>query len=189
MPPARRRALGHGHGRRSVVNSTFSGNSAGSGGGGGAAFGGNATVTNTTFALNADTVPGGGGLDIRASGLLTIVTVKNTIVGSSTAPGACFAAVGALIQSAAQGFNNDAGTSCGFGTANGNKQNSNPLLAPLADNGGSTLTHALLEGSPALDAADPANLCGAGVASTSASSTGPRGPAATSERSRSRLAC
>ena len=30
-----------------------------------------------------------------------------------------------------------------------------PLLAPLADNGGPTLTHALLEGSPAIDAGDP----------------------------------
>jgi hypothetical protein len=30
------------------------------------------------------------------------------------------------------------------------------LLGPLADNGGPTLTHALLSGSPALDAADPA---------------------------------
>lgn len=32
----------------------------------------------------------------------------------------------------------------------------NPLLGPLADNGGPTQTHALLPGSPALDAGDPA---------------------------------
>jgi hypothetical protein len=31
----------------------------------------------------------------------------------------------------------------------------NPQLGPLADNGGPTLTHALLPGSPALDAGDP----------------------------------
>lgn len=31
-----------------------------------------------------------------------------------------------------------------------------PLLGPLADNGGPTLTHALLGGSPAIDAGDPA---------------------------------
>ena len=30
------------------------------------------------------------------------------------------------------------------------------LLGPLADNGGPTLTHALLAGSPAIDAGDPA---------------------------------
>lgn len=37
----------------------------------------------------------------------------------------------------------------------------NPLIGPLADNGGPTLTHALLDGSPALDAGDP--NAGAGV--------------------------
>jgi hypothetical protein len=30
------------------------------------------------------------------------------------------------------------------------------LIGPLADNGGPTLTHALLDGSPAIDAADDA---------------------------------
>jgi len=33
----------------------------------------------------------------------------------------------------------------------------NPLLGPLADNGGYTLTHALGAGSPAIDAGDPNN--------------------------------
>jgi hypothetical protein len=32
----------------------------------------------------------------------------------------------------------------------------NPMLGSLADNGGPTMTHALLPGSPAIDAADPA---------------------------------
>ena len=32
----------------------------------------------------------------------------------------------------------------------------NPLLGPLADNGGPTQTHALLPGSPAIDAGNPA---------------------------------
>ena len=39
-------------------------------------------------------------------------------------------------------------SSCGFPTENSNKDS---LLGPLADNGGPTLTHALLEGSPAID--------------------------------------
>src|SRR5262249_1812615 len=30
-----------------------------------------------------------------------------------------------------------------------------PLIGPLQDNGGSTFTHALLKGSPAIDTADP----------------------------------
>lgn len=37
-----------------------------------------------------------------------------------------------------------------------------PLLGPLADNGGPTQTHALLAGSPALDAGNPALIAGTG---------------------------
>lgn len=37
-----------------------------------------------------------------------------------------------------------------------------PLLAPLADNGGPTLTHALLPGSPAINAGDPSLVAGVG---------------------------
>ncbi|MBA4105372.1 MAG: hypothetical protein C0485_06405 [Pirellula sp.] len=38
----------------------------------------------------------------------------------------------------------------------------NPLLGPLANNGGLTKTHALLDGSPALDAGNPALVAGTG---------------------------
>ena len=38
----------------------------------------------------------------------------------------------------------------------------NPMLGPLADNGGPTKTHALLVGSSAIDAGNPAALAGAG---------------------------
>ena len=37
-----------------------------------------------------------------------------------------------------------------------------PRLGPLADNGGPTMTHALLPGSPAIDAGDPAAVAGVG---------------------------
>ena len=37
----------------------------------------------------------------------------------------------------------------------GDQINTDPLLGPLQDNGGSTFTHALLKGSPAIDAGDP----------------------------------
>ena len=40
-------------------------------------------------------------------------------------------------------------------TGVGNLLNVDPLLGPLADNGGPTQTHALLPGSPALNAGDP----------------------------------
>lgn len=48
----------------------------------------------------------------------------------------------------------------GVGIVNGSNGNqvgvTNPRLGPLANNGGPTLTHALLAGSPAIDAGDPA---------------------------------
>jgi hypothetical protein len=37
----------------------------------------------------------------------------------------------------------------------GDQINTDPLLGPLQDNGGPTLTHMLLPGSPAIDAGDP----------------------------------
>src|SRR5207248_6130002 len=37
----------------------------------------------------------------------------------------------------------------------GDQINTDPMLGPLQDNGGPTFTHALLPGSPAIDAGDP----------------------------------
>ena len=39
--------------------------------------------------------------------------------------------------------------------ATGDQTNPDPLLGPLQDKGGQTFTHALLPGSPAIDAGDP----------------------------------
>jgi hypothetical protein len=52
---------------------------------------------------------------------------------------------------ASGGHNIDSDGSRGL-TAAGDMPNTDPLLGPLADNGGPTLTHALLPGSPAIDA-------------------------------------
>jgi uncharacterized repeat protein (TIGR01451 family) len=50
-----------------------------------------------------------------------------------------------------EGHNLDSGNTCGF-VEPGDLQNTDPLLGPLANNGGPTQTHALLPGSPAIDA-------------------------------------
>src|SRR6185503_511846 len=42
------------------------------------------------------------------------------------------------------------------GTTTGNIIGQNPQIGPLRDNGGATLTHALLNGSPAIDSGNPA---------------------------------
>ena len=44
-------------------------------------------------------------------------------------------------------------------SAGGDLPSTNPLLAPLADNGGPSLTQALLPGSPAIDGGDPTGAC------------------------------
>jgi len=54
------------------------------------------------------------------------------------------------------GYNLSSDASCNF-AAPGSLNNTDPKLGPLADNGGPTPTHALLMGSPAIDAADPSS--------------------------------
>ena len=54
------------------------------------------------------------------------------------------------------GHNLDSDNTCGFDPANGSLPSTDPLLGPLQDNGGPTLTHALLPGSPAIDAGEDA---------------------------------
>jgi hypothetical protein len=50
------------------------------------------------------------------------------------------------------GHNIESQMECGFDNAVGDLQNTNPQLGPLAANGGTTETLALLPGSPAIDA-------------------------------------
>jgi hypothetical protein len=76
-------------------------------------------------------------------------TLKNTTVANNPSTGQCGGTGGVPITDG--GYNLDSGTSCGFATENNSLSSTNPMLGPLADNGGPTKTHALLEGSPAID--------------------------------------
>jgi CSLREA domain-containing protein len=81
------------------------------------------------------------------------VTVANTILNAG-ASGANLAEFGrSMITS--HGYNLSSDNGGGFLTKPGDRININPQLGPLANNGGPTLTHALLPGSPAIDAGDP----------------------------------
>lgn len=101
------------------------------------------TITNSTISNNIDQSK----INIRTfDGSVTLV---NTIVYSSQANYNCYSSGTGTITSL--GHNLDNGNSCGF-TYEGDLSNTDPLLGPLADNGGDTLTHALLSGSPAIDA-------------------------------------
>jgi CSLREA domain-containing protein len=126
-----------------IVNSTISGNSA-SQAGGIAARTGSLTLTNVTIANNT-----GIGLFRDASG-----TFPQNVMFSSNSTN-CQNKDGGSIPiagdpTAHQNFDSD-GT-CGFPA--GSNFTGDPKLGPLAANGGKTLTHDLLAGSPAIDVAN-----------------------------------
>jgi len=139
-----------GPGTLTIANSTVSGNTAGGGGGGiydwalGAVVG-SVTVINST--ISGNTATGGGGLFNNTASIIKLI---NTIVANNPSNGDCRRhGVTSL------GHNLDSDGTCGF-NATGDKSNVNPKLGPLQDNSGPTWTHALLAGSPAIDAGNPA---------------------------------
>jgi CSLREA domain-containing protein len=125
---------------------------------------GTLTVTNSTFSGNSSTQLGGGAIRNQEQlgpfpGDSGTVTLSNTIVANSPSGGNCG---GSIIDG---GFNIDDGTTCGFSAANFSKPSTDPRLGLLANNGGPTKTHALLKGSPAIDAIpDGTNGCGTMIA-------------------------
>ena len=76
------------------------------------------------------------------------MTITNTIVANSPTISNC---TGPIEDG---GHNISSDDTCSFLPANGSMLNTDPLLGPLDDNGGPTWTHALLQGSPAVDAGD-----------------------------------
>jgi predicted outer membrane repeat protein len=124
-------------GALSLANTTVSGNTA-SNRGGGIYNLATSVLTYTTVASNT-AASGGRGID-RAGGT---VLLKNTIVAYNGTTN-CSGGV------TSNDYNLDSGNTCGFSALH-DQPNTDPLLGPLADNGGDTLTHALLEGSPAID--------------------------------------
>ncbi|MGH2685553.1 MAG: choice-of-anchor Q domain-containing protein, partial [Actinomycetota bacterium] len=125
----------------SVVNSTFSGNSAGDEGGG--MWTNSAPLSLNNATVTGNTAPAGNGGGIGNENGTT--TLSNTIVGGNPG-GDCATSTGAF----SSGGNNIASdASCNLGGP-GDLPSTDPKLGPLAENGGSTQTHALLKGSPAI---------------------------------------
>jgi hypothetical protein len=137
-----------------ITNSTLSGNSAGGLGGGAIYSFGTLTITNST--LSGNSAFGGGFLGGAAGGGIrgTVTHSRNTIIAGNTAPTAPDLA-GDL---GSQGYNLIGNSQGGSGFDPSDLLDVDPLLGPLQDNGGPTQTMALMVGSPALTAGDPAQL-------------------------------
>ena len=163
-----------------LTGCTISNNQSGSNGGGLSNFGLTVTLTNCTVSGNMANPTFGktaGGIEAGELGLVTLnnVTVTDNVATFGGGVGA--GTSGLNVQNSIIAGNHDPmggssdcqGTITSLGydlignaagcTINGSSANLtgfDPLLGPLADNGGPTKTHALLPGSPAIDAANPA---------------------------------
>jgi adhesin HecA-like repeat protein len=122
-------------------NSTLSGNYANLSDGGITLEGG--VITDSTISGNNGSVSFGGG------GALEI---GNTILNASTGSANIINNGGTITS---RGYNLSSDDGGGYLIGPGDQINADPTLGPLQDNGGSTLTHALLPGSPAINAGDP----------------------------------
>jgi CSLREA domain-containing protein len=165
--------LNQGAATLSVNNSTFSGNHASGNGGAIEAIGtlSNISVTNSTFSGNTTDSFGGAISNLGALSLINstfsgnsglqgvggiqnfgTLNLANTILAKDTPGGDC-SNQGTINPS---GVNLVGDGSCSVpGALSGD-----PMLGPLANNGGPTMTMALLPGSPAIDSADE-SICAA----------------------------
>lgn len=127
-----------------LTNSTLAGNSVqgGASGAGGTAGAGNGT---------SGSAGSGQGLSLFHPSPFAL-HIANSILGNSLGAMNCAGSIGTIQD---DGYNQDSGTSCGFSSANHSLSNTNPLLGPLANNGGPTQTMALLPGSPAINRIPP----------------------------------
>ena len=155
-------------GNLTVINSTISGNFASLGGGGIASGFSGLTIVNSTISGNSIGDPdygNGGGI-----GASSVTLVNSTVSGNSAATcgGVCGGTVeigNTILNANASGNIDGTVTSHGYNISSddggghlngpGDQINTDPLLGPLQDNGGPTLTHLPMPGSPAIDAGDP----------------------------------
>jgi hypothetical protein len=109
----------------------------------------------TTLTLNNVTITGnltGGGMGTGGIRNFAQVNVRNSILAWNV-NGNCLSGGGGMIVS--QGNNLESLNTCGL-SGPGDLPNTNPNLGPLVDNGGPVRTIAMLPGSPALEAGNPA---------------------------------
>jgi hypothetical protein len=135
-----------------VATCTFSTNAAIDGGG---IYNFGAGSSNTTLRVNASTLSGnsasdgGGGIfnDGSSAGHATL-EIGDTILNAGASGVNITNSLGTVIS---RGYNLSSDNGGGLLIGTNDQINTNPILGPLANNGGPTFTHALLTGSPAFD--------------------------------------
>src|ERR1051326_2868935 len=159
-------------GALTIINSTLTGNMASEGAATYNSGSGNLMISNSTLSGNVASSTGGGCFNLAA------LQITNSTLSDNSAPslGGGILNFGALVignsilkrgGSGVNIYTNGGGTvtSLGYNLSSddaggplagpGDQVLTAPMLAPLQDNGGPTLTHALLPGSPAMNFGDP----------------------------------
>ena len=144
-------------GTLSMVRSTVSGNTAVLGTGG-IYDSGTATIFGCTISENDALGEGYGGIFSDNADL----DVKNTIVAGNTVSGTASDCIGTMDSYGYNLFGDTSGASI-TQMEGADIVGQNPLMGPLAENGGPTKTHALLPGSPAIDAGTCSDMNGGWV--------------------------
>ena len=124
-----------------VSNSTISDNGSGIYNDNGALA---ASVFNTTMSNN--------GVEIQNFNAPVVVAMSDTIFNVSPGGHSILNDFGTVTS---YGYNVSSDDGGGYLNGTGDQINTDPMLGPLQNNGGPTFTHALLKGSPAIDAGDP----------------------------------
>jgi hypothetical protein len=132
-----------------LTNVTFSGNSAQHQGGGMHNYQSSPELMNVTFYGNVAEDSGGGGGMYNISGSLPFL--RNVILAGSF-NGDCVNGPGGNVAGQYTLMQDTSVNACGAVNGSGFTVGVDPKLGPLANNGGFTLTHALLKDSPAIDA-------------------------------------
>jgi CSLREA domain-containing protein len=139
-----------------LTNSSFTSNSATISGGAYLLTGHeNLIVSMSHVSFYGNTAPAGSAIHLKplpGFALRATARLRNTVIASANSAVNCLKddVPGIPVQIVDQGNNIDSGTSCGFTHAD-SKSSTDPMLDPLADNGGPTWTHALRPGSAAID--------------------------------------
>jgi hypothetical protein len=129
-----------------IVNSTLSDNSA-SQVAGGVFNTGTLVIANSTISNNTSMFLAGGVVNLNN------FQIGNTILNGGHASANIYNNGNGVVMSL--GYNVSSDDGFGILTGPGDQIQTNPMLGPLQNNGGHTLTHALLPGSPAIDAGNP----------------------------------